>query len=92
LKYPFPFSVSYVQLVIQQYKPRTVEVKNTSVIKVATMKNTDDFHYAKEAIMCNNQIIAFHCQQDEWNTKEDTGKSLNNTLHKLPYAKRHLSG
>jgi len=25
--------------------------KSTSVIKLATMKNTDDFHYAKEAIM-----------------------------------------
>jgi len=23
----------------------------------------DDFRYAKEAIMCNHQINAFHCQQ-----------------------------
>jgi len=28
-------------------------LKSPSVIKVATMKNTDDFCYAKEAIMCN---------------------------------------
>ena len=50
-------------------------------------------HYAKEAIMCNHQINAFHCQQrctvskDEWNAKKDTGKSLNNALHVLRYAK-----
>ena len=35
------------------------------------------------------QINAFHCQQDEWNTKEDTGKSLKNALH-LRYAKRKI--
>jgi len=48
LKHPFPFSVGYFQLVT------AVKIKNclksTSVIKVATMKNTDDFCYAKEAI------------------------------------------
>jgi len=38
-------------------------LKSTSLIKVATMKNTDDFRYAKEAITCNHQINAFHCQQ-----------------------------
>jgi len=45
---------------------RVVRIKNclksTSVIKVATMKNMDDFRYAKEAITCNRQINAFHCQ------------------------------
>ena len=30
--------------------------------------------------------------KDEWNTKEDTGKSLRNALHVQRYAKRHLSG
>ena len=38
-------------------------LKSTSVIKVATMKNTDDFCYTKEAITCNHQINAIHCQQ-----------------------------
>ena len=28
----------------------------------------------------------------EWDTKEDTGKSMKNTLYVLWYAKRHLSG
>jgi len=27
---------------------------------VATMKNTDYFYYAKEAIICNPQISTFH--------------------------------
>jgi len=37
--------------------------ESTSVIKIANMKNTDDFRYVKEAITCNHQINAFHCQQ-----------------------------
>ena len=47
------------------------------------MKNTDDFHYTKEAITCYHQINA------EWNTKEETGESLKNALYTLQYAKRH---
>jgi len=46
--------------------------------------------YAKEAITCNHQINAFHCQQN--NPKEDNGKPLKNALDVLQYAKRHLSG
>jgi len=34
----------------------------------------------------------FIVSKDEQNTKEDTGKSLKNTLHILRYAKRHLLG
>ena len=34
----------------------------------------------------------FIVSKDEWNTKEDTGKSLKNALHVLWCAKRHLSG
>jgi len=30
--------------------------------------------------------------KDEWNTKEDTGKSLKNELYVLQYAKRHRLG
>ena len=30
--------------------------------------------------------------KDEWDTKEDTGKSMKNALYVLRYAKRHLSG
>jgi len=30
--------------------------------------------------------------EDEWNMKEDTGKSMKNALYILQYAKKHLSG
>ena len=33
----------------------------------------------------------FIVSKDEWNTKEDTGKSLKNVVHVVQYAKRHLS-
>ena len=34
--------------------------------------------------------MLFIVRKDEWNTKEDTGKSLKNALDVLQYAKRHL--
>ena len=42
-----------------------------SVIKVATIKNIDDFHYTKEAITCNHQINTFTVSKDEWDMKEE---------------------
>jgi len=38
------------------------------------------------------KLTLFTISKDEWNTKEDTGKSLKNALQVLRYAKRHLSG
>jgi len=38
------------------------------------------------------KLMLFTVSKDEWNTTEDTGKSLKNALHKLWCAKRHLSG
>jgi len=38
------------------------------------------------------KVMPFTVSKDEWNTKEDTGKSLKNALHVLWYAKRHLLG
>jgi len=46
LKYPLPFSVSYVWLITLQYESRRC-LKSTSVIKVAIMKNVDDFSLRK---------------------------------------------
>ena len=34
----------------------------------------------------------FAVSKDEWDTKEDTGKSMKNALYVLRYAKRHQSG
>ena len=36
--------------------------------------------------------MLFNVSKDEWNTKEDTGKSLEYALYVLQYAKRHLLG
>jgi len=116
--------------------------KSTSVIKVATMKNTmgpcapviiwswsihcpslsamfDSIHNNTnqelfEKHLCNHgshyekyrrffvmqrkpscattKLTLFTVSKYEWNTKEDTGMSLKNTLHVLWYAKRHLLG
>jgi len=38
------------------------------------------------------KLMLFTVSKDEWNTKEDTGKSLKNALHVLRHAKRHLLG
>ena len=56
------------------------------------MKNTNDFHYKGKPSHATAKLMPFAVDQDEWDTKEDTGKSTKNTLHILWYAKRHLSG
>ena len=61
--------------------------KSTSVIKIVTMKNTDDC-----SLHATTKLTLFTVSKDEWNSKEDTGKSLKNALHVLQCAKRHLSG
>ena len=55
------------------------------------MKNTNEFHYAKEAIMCTTKSILFAVNKD-MEHKKDTGKSIKNTVYILQYVKRHLSG
>ena len=67
--------------------------KSTSAIKVATMKIrmisvTNGSHHVL-SIPPNRH---FAVSKDEWDTEEDTGKSMKNTLHMPRYAKRHLSG
>ena len=73
---------------------RAVRIKNcsksTSAIKIATMKNTDDFQYEGKPSRAIAKSTAV--SKDEWDTKEDTGKSMKNALYVLRYAKRHLSG
>ena len=66
--------------------------KSTPTIKIATMKNTDDFHYKRKPSHATAKSTLFAVSKDEWDTKEDTGKSMKNALYILRYAKRHLSG
>ena len=56
------------------------------------MKNTDDFHYEGKPSRAIAKSTLFAVSKDEWETKEDTGKSMKNALYILRYAKRHLSG
>ena len=66
--------------------------ESTSAIKIATMKNTDDFHFEGKSSRATTKSTPFAVSKDEWDTKEDTGKSMKNALYILRYAKRHLSG
>ena len=65
--------------------------KSTSAIKVATMKNTDDFCYEGKPSRATAKSTPFAVSKDEWDTKEDTGKSMKNALYVLQYDKRHVS-
>ena len=67
-------------------------LKSNSAIKIATMKNTDNFHYEGKPSCATAISTLFPISKDEWDTKEDTGKSMKNALYALRYAKRHLSG
>ena len=57
--------------------------------RVATMKNTDDFYYKGKPSHATTKSTLFAVRKDEWDTKEDTGKSMKNALYVLQYAKRH---
>ena len=63
-----------------------------SAIKIVTMTNTDDFRYEGKPSRAIAKSTFFAVSKDEWDTKEDTGKSMKDALYILRYAKRHLSG
>ena len=67
-------------------------LKSTSTFKIATMKNTDAFCYKRKPSCAIAKSTLFAVRKDEWDTKEDTGKSMKNAFYILRYAKRHLSG
>ena len=66
--------------------------KSTPAIEVATMKNMYDFYYKGKPSHATTKSTLFAVNKDEWDTKEDTGKSMKNALYILQYAKRHLLG
>ena len=67
-------------------------LKSTAAIKIATMKNTEDFRSKGKPSRTRAKSTPFPVSKDEWDTKEDTGKSMKIALYVLRYAKRHLSG
>ena len=40
------------------------------------MKNTDDFRYEGKPSCATTKLTLFAVSKDEWDTKEDTGKSI----------------
>ena len=67
-------------------------LKSTSAIKIATMKNMDNFCLEGKPSCATTKLTLFAVSKDEWDTKEYTGNSMKNILYVLQYAKRHLSG
>ena len=67
-------------------------LKSTSAIKIATMKNTDDFRFEGKPSHACAKSTPFPVSKDEWDTKEDTSKSMKNASYIVRYAKRHLLG
>ena len=47
------------------------------------MKNTGDFHYEGKPSHATTKLTLFAVSKDEWDTKEDTGKSMKNALYVL---------
>ena len=46
-------------------------LKSTSAIKIATMKNTDNFHFQGKPSHARAKSTPFPVSKDEWDTKED---------------------
>ena len=61
-------------------------LKSTSAIKIATMTNTDDCYAEGKPSRAIAKSTLFAVSEDEWDTKEDTGKSMKNALYVLRYA------
>ena len=59
---------------------------------VTILENTDDFCYEGKPSRATVKSTFFPVGKDEWDTKEDTGKSMKTALYVLQFAKRHLYG
>ena len=51
------------------------------------MKSTDNFCYEEKPSCATAKSTLFAFSKDEWDIKEDTGKSMKNALYVLRYAK-----
>jgi len=68
-------------------------LKSTSVYKSSHYEKYGWFLITqRKPSRATTKLTFFTVSEDEWNTKEDTGKSLKNALQVLWYAKRHLLG
>ena len=53
-------------------------------------ENYRQFSLQREATCATAKLTPFTVSEDEWDTKEDTGKSMKNALYILQYSKRHV--
>ena len=88
VKYPLCFVVGYVQPITQHFKSRTFPEAPLQ----STHTKRNDFHFKGKPSYARAKSTPFPVSKDEWDTKEDTGKSMKNALYILQYSKRHLSG
>jgi len=56
------------------------------------MKITDSFVWNWSHHMPTTESTRFVVSKDEWDTKEDPGKSMKNALYVQQHGKSHLSG
>ena len=52
----------------------------------------EKFRFEGKPSRACSKSTPFPVSKDEWDTKEDSGKSMKIALYVLRYAKRHLSG
>ena len=56
------------------------------------MKNMDNFIYEGKPSHSTTKSTLLAVSKDEWDTKEDTGKSMKDALYIVRRAKRHFLG
>ena len=85
--------VTYVQLITH------AAVKSKNYLKtplksrnIATMKVQMISVFLRKLAHSTTKSTLFTVSNNEWDTKEDTGKLMRNALHVLRYTKRHFSG
>jgi len=91
LKYPLPFSVSYMFDSLHSSTNQELSEKHLCN-QGSHYEKYGRFLQRKPPSCATTKLTLITVSKDEWNTNEDNCKSLKNALHVLQYAKRYLSG
>ena len=96
VKYPLRLFVCYIHPVTQQYEEKNCSKSksmfnsldsSTTCLKSTSVKIRPIFVTQRKPSCATTKWMLFTVSKDEWNTKEDSGKSLKNVLDILRYAK-----
>ena len=79
VKYPLCFVVGYVNPLHSSMNQELFEKHLCN--QSSHYENTDDFCYEGKASRDTAKSTLFAASKDEWDTKEDTGKSMKNALY-----------